>query len=61
LWRGLKGHMSANRQFKDIDEHADYAGKWLLNLSNREALRKAGVLSKSFWLKDFLRIFWPPT
>ncbi|HXG64845.1 MAG TPA: IS630 family transposase [Blastocatellia bacterium] len=61
LWRGLKGHVSANRQFKNIDEHADQATEWVLGLSSRAALRKAGVLSKSFWLKDFLRIFWPPT
>jgi hypothetical protein len=61
LWRELKGHTSANRQFKNIDEHADQAANWVLKLSSTTALRKAGVLSKNFWLKDFLQIFWPPT
>jgi hypothetical protein len=33
----------------------------VLSLSSTTALRKAGVLSKNFWLKDFLQIFEPPT
>jgi transposase len=54
LWKELKGTISANYQFSSIDEHAEYAEKWLLTLTNREALRKAGVLSKNFWLQSFL-------
>ena len=53
LWRQMKGSISANDQFASIDEHAAYAEHWILNLSNRQALCKAGVLSKNFWLRLF--------
>lgn len=55
LWREVKDDISANYQFKSMDEHADYAEDYLLKLSNREALRRAGILSKNFWLKSFLK------
>ncbi len=55
LWRALKDNISANFQFKSIDEPTDFAENWLLSLSNRQALRKAGVLSKNFWLQSFLQ------
>lgn len=51
LWKEMKGDIAANRQFKSIDEAAEYAENWILGLSNRQALRKAGVLSKNYWLK----------
>jgi transposase len=54
LWKELKSTVSANYQFSSIDEHAEYAENWLLTLTNKEALRKAGVLSKNFWLQSFL-------
>ena len=54
LWKELKGNVSANYQFSSIDEHAEYAENWLLSLTDKEALRKAGVLSKNFWLRSFL-------
>lgn len=54
LWKELKRAVSANYQFSGIDEHAAYAEEWLLSLTNKEALRKAGVLSKNFWLRAFL-------
>lgn len=54
LWKELKGRVSANYQFPNVDEHADYAEDWLLRLTAKEALRKAGVLSKNFWLRSFL-------
>jgi hypothetical protein len=55
LWKELKGTISANHQFSSIGEHADYAKGWLMSLTNKEALRKAGVLSKNFWLRSFLQ------
>lgn len=58
LWKELKGDLAANRQFKNIDEAAGYAESWILRLSARQALRKASVLSKNFWLKDFSKNFW---
>jgi DDE superfamily endonuclease len=55
LWRELKDNISANYQFKDIEEHAVMAEQWILSLSKSEALVKAGVLSKNFWLQSFLQ------
>jgi hypothetical protein len=55
LWRGLKGEISANFQFENIDKHAKWAEDWVLLLSRRQALLKAGILSKSYWLRSFLQ------
>jgi hypothetical protein len=55
VWRDLKNNISANYQFADIDEHATFAEWWLLSLTRTEALRKASVLSKNFWLKSFFK------
>lgn len=55
LWRELKANISANYQFKNIDEHADVAEHWVLSLSKSEALLKAGVFSKNFWLQAFVK------
>ncbi len=51
LWRSVKADVSANYQFTDIEEHTDFAENYVLKLSNRQALCKAGILSKNFWLK----------
>jgi transposase len=61
LWKELKGAIAANRQFQTIDEGATYAENWLLSLSKRQALRKAGILSKNFWLKAVCQNFCLPT
>ena len=53
LWRGLKQRISANRQYRTVDEQADWAEQWVLGLTTRQALRKAGVLSDRFWLRRF--------
>lgn len=54
LWKELKRLIAANRQFRTIDEEAEHAEKWFLGLTPRQALRKAGILSRDFWLKRFL-------
>lgn len=51
LWKELKRLMTANRQFRTVDEEAAYAEQWLLGLTPTEARRKAGILSDDFWLK----------
>lgn len=61
LWRELKRLIAANRQFRNIDVEADYAQRWFLGLTARQALRKAGILAEGFWLKDFLEHFRLPT
>jgi hypothetical protein len=55
LWREFKANISANYQIKNIDEHADFAEHWVLSLSKSEALLKAGVFSKNFWLQAFVK------
>jgi hypothetical protein len=40
----------ANRATQSIDESADSACRYILDMSRRERLRKAGVLSGNFWL-----------
>jgi len=54
LWKELKSKVSANYQFSSIEEHAKYAEAWIFNLTHQDALRKASVLSKNFWLRSFL-------
>jgi len=54
LWRSLKADISSNYQYKDVEQHARAAINYILNLSNKTAQLKAGVLSKHFWLKAFL-------
>lgn len=51
LWRDLKGELAANRQFSSIVELADRAEHRVLHLTNRKALRKAGLLSPNCWLR----------
>lgn len=55
LWRDLKSNISANYQYADIDEHAASAEAWVMSLSRSEALRKASILSKNFWLQSFFK------
>jgi DDE superfamily endonuclease len=55
LWRELKANICANFQYANIGEHATLAERWIFSLSKTEALRKAGVLSKRFWLKAFVQ------
>jgi hypothetical protein len=54
LWRELKRLIAANRQADSIDDLAGEAETWVLGLTREEALRKAGILSKTFWLRDLL-------
>lgn len=54
LWRELKGRIVANRQFRSLDQEAQDAESWFLDLSPGQARRKAGILSGNFWLKEFM-------
>lgn len=55
LWGHGKDNVSANRQYGTIDEHVAQFLHYLEIMSDREALQKAGVFSKDFWLKSALR------
>jgi transposase len=54
LWRELKRLIAANRQFHTIDAEAEFAARWFLALTARQALRKAGISTGDFWLKTLL-------
>lgn len=55
LWREMKGSISANYQYSTIDAHVAFAQAWLFSLTDTEAKRKAGILSKNFWLHSFFK------
>ncbi|HND20972.1 MAG TPA: transposase [Acidobacteriota bacterium] len=50
LWRWVKSRGIANEPTRSVDDSADQACRYLLNLSPQERLRKAGILSGNFWL-----------
>jgi hypothetical protein len=54
LWGDGKDEISANRQYVTIDDQVVRFIQYLSNLSAREALHKAGVFSKKFWLRSVL-------
>lgn len=54
LWRSLKADISSNYQYSNVEEHAYTAINYVRNLSKKNALLKAGILSERFWLKSFL-------
>jgi hypothetical protein len=51
LWRSVKADVSANRQYKTIDQHCEAAEQYVLSLTGKQTLTKAGVRSENFWLK----------
>ena len=54
LWGQAKDVVSVNKQYASIDEQAERFVAHLQGMSNQEALRTSGVLSKRFWLKTAL-------
>jgi hypothetical protein len=54
LWGQGKDAVCVNTQYTDIDKQVDAFIAHLTGLSNKEALRTSGVLSKKFWLKRVL-------
>jgi hypothetical protein len=61
LWRELKRLVAANRQAASIDALAGDAATWVLTLTPQQARRKAGMMSKHFWLRKLLQNFWRTT
>ena len=51
LWRHGKEVLSANYQYASIDTQVDWFIAYLDGLSAYEALTKAGIFAKDFWLK----------
>lgn len=61
LWREAKGKIAANRQYATIDEAAEHIEEWLQSLTAKQALTKAGLLSKNAWLRRFSQNLYRPT
>jgi DDE superfamily endonuclease len=62
LWRALKKDVCANRQDESIDMLVAHALHYLQDAPPRSVLRKAGVLSRRFWLRVALsKYFCRPT
>lgn len=61
LWRELKKDMAANHQFATIEAALRHAQAWVHRLLPTEALRKAGLLSPTFWLGKVRKNFCHPT
>jgi transposase len=55
LWKELRANISANHQYQTIEQHAQVAEEYIRKLTNKKALLRAGILSKNFWLKSFLK------
>jgi transposase len=51
LWRHGKEVMSANHQYASIDDQVEQVIAYLSSLSAAEALTKAGIWSRDFWLR----------
>jgi hypothetical protein len=60
-WREWKRLVAANRPATSIEDWAQQAEDGVLGLRPQEALRKAGILSPRFWLKNLLQSLWRPT
>ena len=52
LWRAVKGRALADRPTRSIDDSADAACRYVLEMTRHERLQKAGVLSGNFWLTN---------
>jgi len=61
LWKELKRDVAANRQAASIDNLAERACQWVLNLTSSQARRKSGMASSKFWLRYLLQHIWQPT
>ena len=61
LWKELKRDVAANRQAASIDDLAERASRWVLNLTPSQARRKSGMASSKFWLRSLLQHIWQPT
>jgi transposase len=61
LWKELKRDVAANRQVASIDNLAERACQWVLNLTPSQARRKSGMASSKFWLRSLSQHIWQPT
>ena len=55
LWQEVRAAISANSPYANIEEHASVAENYILQLTNKKALLRAGIRAKNFWLKSFFK------
>jgi len=55
LWRHVKQDVLANKPTPDLDASVGYARQYIFGLTPQQRLRKAGVLSDTFWLRKVLQ------
>jgi transposase len=56
LWRHIKGDILANTPSQSLDEGVAQIHQYLQAIGPAGWLRKAGVFSEKFWLKEYLPI-----
>ena len=61
LWKGLKNDVAANRQATSIEDLAERATRWVLNLTPAQARRKSSIASETLWLTHLSQHFGLPT
>ena len=54
LWRHVKQDVLANEAMPDVEASLAHACEYIMSLTPKERLCKAGVLSGNFWLGDVL-------
>lgn len=55
LWKTVKGDLAANEPTPNVSETVRRICAYVRSLSPKERLRKAGVYSKKFWLKELIK------
>lgn len=54
LWKHVKDKVSSNQQYCTIEQHAEAVVTYVKQLTLKERLKKAGVFSDNFWLRNTL-------
>jgi transposase len=56
LWRHIKGDVLANSASKSIDECVSQVYEYLQAISSAGWMRKSGLFSETFWLREYCRL-----
>jgi hypothetical protein len=57
LWRHMKGDILANNPGDDLNECVAYVYQYLQDMGPAGWMRKAGLFSETFWLKEYCTRF----
>ena len=55
LWRHIKGDVLANAPCPSLDESVSQMQKYLQDIGPAGWMRKAGLFSEKFWLREYCR------